>query len=69
MLDAGYTIGRMPSAQTRAVTESQSLTWPALAALLVVLFVGLSALLGLAPQLLTGSVMAVITALSTLAGG
>lgn len=34
MLDAVYTIGRMPSAQARAVTESQSLTWPALAALL-----------------------------------
>lgn len=42
---------------------------PALAALLVVLFVGISALLSLAPQLLNGSVMAVITALSSLAGG
>lgn len=42
---------------------------PTLAALLVVLFVGLSALLSLAPQLLTGAVMAVITALSSLAGG
>lgn len=50
-------------ANTRAERE------PVLAALLVVLFVGLSALLGLAPQLLTSSVMAVITALATLAGG
>lgn len=42
---------------------------PVLAALLVALFVGLSALLALAPQMLNGTVMAVITALSTLAGG
>lgn len=41
---------------------------PALAALLVALFVGLSALLSLAPQLLNASVMAVITALATLTG-
>ena len=42
---------------------------PTLAALLVALFVGLSAILGLVPQLLNGPVMAVITALSTLTGG
>lgn len=34
MSDVLYTIGRIPSAQSRAVTDSQTLTWPALAELL-----------------------------------
>ena len=49
-------------------TNTRAEREPALAALLVVLFVGLSTLLGLAPQLLTGPVMAVITALAALTG-